>query len=107
MSECGKLAQKNYKLRHDSIGRYVHWQFCEKLGFNSARLWYEHEQESVVENENFKILWDFIIQCEHMIEARRPDIVVVNEVKKEAMIIDMAIPGDTRACDKEREKIEK
>ena len=107
VSECGKLAQKNYKLRHDSVGRYVHWQFCEKLGFNSARLWYEHEQESVVENENFKILWDFIIQCEHMIEARRPDIVVVNEVKKEAMIIDMVIPGDTRACDKEWEKIEK
>ena len=107
VSECGKLAQKNYKLRHDSVGRYVHWQFCEKLGFNSARLWYEHEQESAVENENFKILWDFIIQCEHMIEARRPDIVVVNEVKKEAMIIDMVIPGDTRACDKEREKIEK
>ena len=107
VSECGKLAQKNYKLRHDSVGRYVHWQFCEKLGFNSARLWYENEQESVVENENFKILWDFIIQCEHMIEARRPDIVVVNEVKKEAMIIDMVIPGDTRACDKEREKIEK
>ena len=107
VSECGKLAQKNYKLRHDSVGRYVHWQFCEKLGFNSARLWYEHGQESVVENENFKILWDFIIQCEHMIEARRPDIVVVNEVKKEAMIIDMVIPGDTRACDKEREKIEK
>ena len=42
-----------------------------------------------------------------MIEARRPDIVVVNEVKKDAMIIDKAIPGDTRVRDKEREKIEK
>ena len=42
-----------------------------------------------------------------MIEARRPDIVVVDKVKKETMIIDMAIPGDTRVCDKEREKIEK
>ena len=40
--ECGKLAQKEYKRRHDSVRRYVHWQFCEKLG--------------VVENENFKIL---------------------------------------------------
>ena len=28
------------------------------------------------------ILWDFIIQCDHMIETRRPDIVVVNKVKK-------------------------
>ena len=47
------------------------------------------------------------MQCDHMVEARRPDIVVVDKVKKEAMIIDVAIPGDTRVCHKEREKIEK
>ena len=35
-----------------------------------------------------------------MIEARRLDIVVVNKVKKETMILDVAIPGDTRVCDK-------
>ena len=66
---------KRSKQRHDSVGRYVHWQFCEKLGFNRARLWYEHEPESVAENKNFKILWDFTIQYDHVIEARRPDIV--------------------------------
>ena len=38
VSECGKLSQKKYKRSHDSIGSYVHWQFCEKLGFNLARL---------------------------------------------------------------------
>ena len=96
VSECGKLAQKEYK----------HWQFCEKLGFSRARLYYEHEPESVIENENFNIIWNFIIQCDHVIEARRPDIVVVDKVKKEAMIIDVAILGYTRVCDKEREKIE-
>ena len=42
-----------------------------------------------------------------MMEARRPDIVVVDKVKKETMIIDVAIPGDTRVCDKEQEKIER
>ena len=31
----------------------------------------------------------------------------VDTIKKEAMILDVAIPGDTRVCDKEREKIEK
>ena len=103
VTECEKLAQKEYNWRHDSAGRYVHWQFCEKLGFNRARLWYEHEPESVVENESFKILWDFTIQCDHMIEARGPDIVVVDKVKKETMIIDVTIP----VCDKEREKIKK
>ena len=24
VSECGKLAQKDYKRRHDNVGRYVH-----------------------------------------------------------------------------------
>ena len=99
VSECGKLAQE-YKRRHDGVGWYVHWQFCEKLGFNRARLWYEHEPERVVK-KNFKILWDFTIQCDHMIEARRPDIVVVYKVKKETMIIVVAKPGDTKVCDKE------
>ena len=79
----------------------------EKLGLNWAKFWYEHEPESVVENKNLKILWDFTIQCDHMIETRRLDIVVVDKIKKETMIIDAAIPGDTRVCKKEREEIEK
>ena len=83
VGKCGKLPQKEYKRRHGSVGKYVHWQFCEKLEFNRARLWYEHEPESVVENENFKILWDFTIQCDHMIEVRRPNMVVVDKVKKD------------------------
>ena len=69
VSECDKLAQKDYNRRHDSVGRYKHWQFCEKLRFNRARFWYKHEPESVNENENFKIIWDFTIQCDHMIET--------------------------------------
>ena len=76
VSECGKLAQKEYKRRHDSVGRYVYWRFSEKLGFNRARLWYEHEPGSAVQNKNYKILQNFTIQCNHMIEAIRPDIVV-------------------------------
>ena len=38
VSECDKLSQKEYKRNHDSVGRYVHWEFCEKLGCNRARL---------------------------------------------------------------------
>ncbi|XP_029652327.1 uncharacterized protein LOC115225519 [Octopus sinensis] len=59
------------------------------------------------ENKEQNILWDFIIQCESLIEVRRPDIVVVDEGKKEIRIIAPAIPGDSRISDKEREKIKK
>ena len=96
-----------YKQQHDSVGNIKIWQFCEKLGFNRSRLWYKNQPESVVVNENFKILWNFTIQYDDMIEARNPDIVEVDKVKQETMIIDVAIPGDTRVCDNEWEKITK
>ena len=40
------------------------------VGLNRASFWYEHESESVVEIKHFIVLWDFIIQCDQMIEAR-------------------------------------
>ena len=61
----------------------------------------------MVENTGFKVLWDFNVQCDSMVEARRPDIIFVDQQAKGAKIIDVAIPGDTRVKDKELEKIEK
>ena len=52
--------------------------------------------QKVVDDENFKILWDFTIQCDHMIEAVRRAIAVFDKVKKETMIVGVAIPGNTR-----------
>ena len=42
--------------------------------------------ESVLENEKHKILWDFEIQTDHLILARRPDLVIVNKKKKKRTI---------------------
>ena len=61
-----------------------------------------------MESENFKILWDFTVQCDRKIEARRPDIVFIDKKEREVVIIiDVAIPGDDRVKDKELEKVEK
>ena len=63
--------------------------------------------ERVVESGGFKVLWDFNVQCDRIVEARRPDIVFINRQANEAMITDVAIPGDARVKDKELEKLEK
>ena len=42
---------------------------------------------------------------DRMVEARRPDIIFVDEQAKEAKSIDIANPGDARVKDKEMEKI--
>ena len=56
VSDCGKLAQTEYKGRHDNVARYIHWQLCDKCGLERANSWYEQKPEGVVESENFKIL---------------------------------------------------
>ena len=58
----------------------------------------------MVENTGFKVLWDFKIQCDRMVEATRLDIVFVDKQAKETKIIDIAIPGDASVKDKELEK---
>ena len=82
VSECSKLAQREYKTRHDWVGKVIHWELCKKLNFHHATKWYMHKPESVLENETHKILWDFEIQTDPLITARRPDLVLINKKKK-------------------------
>ena len=47
------------------------------------------------------------IQCDHIIKARRPDIVVVEKDSNKAIIVYIASPWDHRVYEKESEKVEK
>ena len=60
---CEKLAQKEYKRRHDNVAKKVHWDFCKKNGLEHTEKWYEHIPEGVIENEEVKVLWDINVQC--------------------------------------------
>ena len=59
---------------HDNVAKVVHWKLCEKYHLEKKDKWYEHAPDSVSENDEVKLLWDLNIQCDHVIEARRPDI---------------------------------
>ena len=39
-SECSKLAQKEYKTRHDWVGKVIPWELCKKLKFYQTNKWY-------------------------------------------------------------------
>ena len=80
VSGCSKLAQKEYKRRHDNLGKIVHRK---------------------------KILREFSIQTDYVIEARRPDLVVVDKKERSYKVIDYAVPEDSRIEEKEKYKIEK
>ena len=80
---------------------------CEKHNLEIKEKWYEYGRERVVEDDDVKLIWDINIQCDNVIEARRPDLILVDKKAKTCVIIDVAIPGDCRICEKEIEKIQK
>ena len=89
-SECSKLAQKVYKTRHDWVGKVIHWELCNQV--------------SVLENDTHKFLWVCDIHTDHLISARRSDLIIINNNKKKkeekektersCKIVDFAVPAD-------------
>ena len=67
-----------------------------------------HNTESILENEMHKLLWDFEIQTDHLISARRPDLIKVKKKKKRTCRIgDFDVPVDHKVKLKESEKKDK
>ena len=92
--------QKEYKGRHDNLGKIVHWKLARKCNFEAGDKWY------LQKNGDYETLWDFSIQTDHVIEDRRPDLIVVDKKERSCKIIDFAVPGDSRIEEKEKDKIE-
>ena len=105
--ECKKLGQREYKRRHDTVSKLVHWKLGEKHNLERKKEWYEHFYQGAVEDDDVKSIWDINIQCDNVTEARRPDLILIDKKAKSCVIIDVAIPGDCRIREKEIEKIEK
>ena len=82
ISECSKLAQKKYKARHDWVGKVIHLEMCKKFQFDHTNKWYMQNQAPILENDTHKLLWDFNTQTDHLIPARRPDLIISNKKKK-------------------------
>ena len=61
-----------------------------------------------LENNTHKPLWDFDIQTDHLISARRPDLIIIKKKKKRnGKIVDFAGLVDHRIKLKESEKKDK
>ena len=46
-----KLAQKEYKRRHDNVAKKVNSDLCKKNGLEYMDKWYEHIPEGAIEND--------------------------------------------------------
>ena len=103
ISECNKLAQKEYKTRHDWVGKVTYLDMCQKFKFDHTSKWYMHNPALVLENETYKLLWDFDVP--NLSQKTWP---YNNQQKKRiCKIVDFAVPVDHRIKLKECEKKDK
>ena len=63
-----------------------------------------HNPAPVLEKDSHKFLWDFNIQTDHLIPARKPDLIIINKRKRICKIVDFAVPAGYRLDLKESEK---
>ena len=95
VSGHSKLAQMENKTRHDWLGKVIQLDLFKKIEFDHTIKWYIHKSESILENAIQRILYNFEIQMDHLISARRLDLMLINK-KKYYHLIDVAVLEDHR-----------
>ena len=80
LSRSTKILRRvlSFKLQWETIGS----RWCEKLSMDNNNN-NNNNNNSNNNNNNNKLLWDFNIHKDHLISARRPDLIIIN--KKENM----------------------
>ena len=49
ISECRTLAQKEYKTRHNWVGKVIHWEMCKKFKFDHTNKCYMNNPALILE----------------------------------------------------------
>ena len=65
------------------------WQTCKEYNNNM------HNPAPVLENNTHKLLWDFDICTDHLITARRPDLIIINKKREHAINVKRRISTST------------
>ena len=79
ISECRKLALREYKARHDWVSKVIHREIRMKFKLDHSNKWYMYNLAPVLENDTHKFVCDFDIHTDHLISARRPDLIIINK----------------------------
>ena len=85
----------------------MHWKILKHYNIKANDKWYEHQPETVTENEKVTILWDMQVHTDKTIKANKPDIIIKDKQEKTCMLIDMTILFDRNTSVKVAETLSK
>ena len=67
---------KNERVDTTRWGKLIQLELRKEIKFDHVNKWYVQNPESILENETHYILCDFEIPTDHVISARRLDLVI-------------------------------
>ena len=74
----------------------IQWKLCNKHDIEIKEKWYDYKAKKVIETDEVKILWDFLIQMDKDSENSKSDIVLLHKVMGKCNFY----PFDTRVSQK-------
>ena len=107
MSGCKRLAQREYRKRHDKVALGVHWEMNRQYGIECNDKWYDHQPFPTAENGEVSIIWDMAMYTDKVLKHNRPHITLVHKDTQKWTLTDIAVPADQNINRTEEEKVEK
>ena len=108
VSGCPNLAQLEFKTRHDRVGLRVYWELCRKFNIRCSDRWFKETPDKIRTSKcgRYEIWWDRAVETSKALEHNRPDLVLIDNVKKHWIIVDFSVPNDKNVELKEKEKVD-
>ena len=108
-SVCPVLAKSKYRIRHDIVGKHIHWLLLKKHRIPTGNLRYSLVPNVITETDDGKvtIYWDKPIKTDRKGSYNRPDMVVIDREENTWYIVDFEILMDHHVKQEEEEKIDK
>eukprot|EP00957_Ditylum_brightwellii_P192104 14623714-Ditylum_brightwellii.AAC.1 len=84
------LASTKYTKQHNKICKYLYW--C-----NLNPNWHKHKRKpAMLISNQLLVTYNMTQEVDNTVKANRPDVVVLNEKERKALIIDDIIPMKSR-----------
>ena len=81
-----RISTERVKTRHNWMGKMIYSEMCKIFKCDHTNKRYMHNPAHVLEIDKHKILYDFDVQTDRLISARRPDLTIINKKKELAKL---------------------
>nr|CAH7717534.1 unnamed protein product [Callosobruchus chinensis] len=103
---CRTYAGTAHVDQHNAALRVLYYHLRHSYGIDETPVlpYAPGDIESVVENERCRIYWNYSFPTLELVQANKPDIVLLNHQQKTMFVIEFSAPAEVNIVSKEEEK---